>query len=172
MWLQKATGLFKRLNQPLVGFVKHIALWMLAMMMFLTFTDVLLRYVFNSPVPGATELIEFMMGIVITFSVAYTAYKKSHIGVDLVIDRFPKRMRKLVGCCTSFLAFGLFVLICWQTILLIFEDYHSNLTSAVLYLPVFPFTTAVALGLVILCLVLLVEFLSLLGEVVSEWTRS
>ena len=172
MWLRKATSLFTRLNQPLVGFVKHIALWMLAMMMFLTFADVLLRYVFNSPVPGATEMIEFMMGIVVTFSVAYTAYKKSHIGVDLVIDRFPKRTRKLVACCASFLAFGLFALICWQTILLIFEDYHSNLTSAVLYLPVSPFAAAVALGLVILCLVLLAEFLSLLGEVVSEWTRS
>jgi TRAP-type C4-dicarboxylate transport system permease small subunit len=172
MGLRNVTSLFAKLSQPLVEFMKHIALWMLAMMMFLTFADVLLRYVFNSPVPGATELIEFMMGIVVTFSVAYTAYKKSHIGVDLVIDRFPKKTRKLVACCASFLSFGLFALICWQTILLIFEDYHSNLTSAVLYLPVYPFTAAVALGLVILCLVLLVEFLSLLGEVVWEWTRS
>ena len=172
MWFQKVTSHFSRLNSPLVGFVKQIALWMLALMMFLTFVDVLLRYVFNSPVPGATELIEFMMGIVVTFSVAYTAYKKSHIGVDLVIERFPEKTRKLLACCASFLAFGLFVLICWQTILLIFEDYHSHLTSAVLYLPVYPFTAAVALGLIVLCLVLLVEFLSHLGEVVSEWTRS
>lgn len=172
MWFLKVTGHLTKLNAPLIGAVKHIALWILAIMMFLTFVDVLLRYVFNSPVPGATELIEFMMGIVVTFSVAYTAYKKSHIGVDLVIERFPKKTKKLLACCASFIALGLFVLICWQTILLIFEDYHSNLTSAVLYLPVYPFTAAVAFGLVVLCFVLLVEFLSLLGEVVSEWTRS
>jgi TRAP-type C4-dicarboxylate transport system permease small subunit len=141
-------------------------------MMFLTFTDVLLRYVFNSPVPGATELIEFMMGIVVTFSVAYTAYKKSHISVDMVIERFPERAKKMIGCVTSFLTLVLFVLICWQTVFLIFEDYESNLESAVLYLPVYPFTAAVAVGLLILCVVVLGDFISRLGEVVSEWTRS
>lgn len=172
MLLQRVTGFLIKLNRPLVAFVKYVALWILAMMMFLTFTDVLLRYLFNRPVPGGTELIEFMMGITVTFSVAYTAHKRSHVGVDLVIMRLPERTRKLIGCITSFLTFVLFVLICWQTILLIFEDYHSNLESAVLYIPVYPFIATVAVGLVILCLVLLAEFLSLMGEVVSEWTRS
>jgi TRAP-type C4-dicarboxylate transport system permease small subunit len=172
MWLQKVAGFLTKLNRPLVAFVKYVALWILAMMMFLTFTDVFLRYLFNSPVPGATELIEFMMGIVVTFCVAYTAHKKSHIGVDLLLVHLQERTRKLIGCVTSFLALILFVFICWQTILLISEDYHSNLESAVLYIPVYPFTATVAVGFVILCLVLLAEFLGLLGEVVSEWTRS
>jgi TRAP-type C4-dicarboxylate transport system permease small subunit len=172
MWLQKMEGFLTKLNRPLVLFVKYVALWILALMMFLTFTDVLLRYIFNRPVPGGTELIEFMMGIVVTFCVAYTAHKKSHIGVDLVLERLSQRTRRLIGCVTSFLALILFVLICWQTILLIFEDYHSGLESAVLYLPVYPFITTVAVGLVILCLILLAESLNLLGKVVSEWTRS
>jgi TRAP-type C4-dicarboxylate transport system permease small subunit len=140
--------------------------------MFLTFVDVLLRYIFNLPVPGATELIEFMMGIVVTFSVAYTAHKKSHIGVDLVLVHLQERTRRLIGCVTSFLTLILFVLICWQTVLLISEDYHSKLESAVLYIPVYPFIATVAVGFAILCLVLLAEFLSLLGEVVTEWTHS
>jgi len=172
MWLQKGGDLLTNLNRPFVAFVKYVALWMLALMMFLTFTDVLLRYLFNSPVPGATELIEFMMGIVVTFSVAYTAHKKSHIGVDLVIERLPRKARRLIGCIASFLTLILFVPICWQTFLLIFEEYHSNMISAVLYVPIYPFIAMVTVGFVILCLVLLAEFLSLLGEVVLEWTRS
>lgn len=172
MWLQRVSGFLTKLNRPLVVFVKYAALWILAMMMFLTFTDVLLRYIFNSPVPGSAELIEFMMGIVVTFSVAYTAHKKSHISVDLVLVYLKERTRKLIGCVTSFLTLILFVLICWQTFVLITEDYHSKIISAVLYIPVYPFITAVAVGFLTLCLVLLTEFLSLLGEVVSEWTRS
>ena len=39
MWLQKVTGFLTKLNRPLVGFIKNVALWMLAMMMFLTFTS-------------------------------------------------------------------------------------------------------------------------------------
>ena len=172
MWLQRGADLLIKLNGPLVAFVKNVALWILAMMMFLTFIDVLLRYILNSPVPGATELIEFMMGIVVTFSVAYTAHKRAHIGVDLLIERFPRKARRLIGCVTSFLALGLFVLICWQTVILISEDYYSNLESAVLYIPVYPFIATVAVGFVILCLVLLAEFLGLLGKVISEWTHS
>ncbi len=171
MWLQKVAGFLTKLNGPLVAFVKYVAMWILAMMMFLTFVDVLLRK-FNHPVPGATELIEFMMGIVVTFSIAYTAYKKSHIGVDLVLVHLQEKTKRLIGCITSFLTFILFVLICWQTYILIIEDYRSTIISAVLYIPVYPFIATVAVGFSILCLVLLAEFLSLLGEVVTEWTHS
>lgn len=172
MWLQKGGDLLAKLNRPLVVFIKYVALWLLAFMMFLTFADVLLRYVFNRPVPGATEIIEFMMGIVVTFSVAYTAHKKAHIGVDLVVERLPVKTRRVISCITNFLTLILFVLISWQTYLLIFEEYESKIVSAVLYIPVYPFIATVAVGLVILCLILIAEFLSLLGEVVSEWTRS
>lgn len=172
MWLQTLTGLLMRLNRPFVAFIKYVALWVLALMMFLTFTDVLFRYLFNSPIPGGWELIEFMMAIVVTFCLAYTAHERSHVGVDLLLARFSERIKKLFGCITSFFTLILFVLICWQTVLLIFEDYHSHLTSSVLYIPVYPFIATVAVGLLILCLVLLAEFLSLVGEVISEWTRS
>ena len=171
MWLETVTGFLTKLNRPFVAFVKYVALWVLAGMMFLTFTDVLLRYLFNSPVPGGDELIEFMMAIVVTFCLAYTAHERSHVGVDLLITRLSKKTRKLIGCITSFLTLGLFILICWQTIILISEDYYSHLESAVLYIPVYPFIATVAAGLAILCLILLTEFLSLVGEVVSEWTR-
>lgn len=172
MWLHTGTNLIIRANRPLVAFLKYIALWTLALMMFLTFVDVLLRYAFNSPIPGATEIIQFMMGIVITFSVVYTAHEKAHIGVDLVIDHFPDRAKTYIGCITSLLALILFVFITWQTIVFISDEYHSRLTSAVLYIPVFPFIAISAVGFVILCLVLLSDFLSLLLEVVTKWTRS
>jgi TRAP-type C4-dicarboxylate transport system permease small subunit len=172
MWLERVTGFLTKLNRPFVAFVKYVALWVLAGMMFLTFTDVLLRYLFNRPVPGGDELIEFMMAIVVTFCLAYTAHERSHVGVDLLITRFSKKTRKLIGCITSFLTLGLFILICWQTIKLIGEDYSSHLESGVLYIPVYPFIATVAAGLAILCLILLTEFLSLVGEVVSEWIRS
>jgi len=171
MVLQKGMDLLIRINRPLVVLLKYIALWTLALMMFLTFVDVLGRYVFNSPFPGANELIQFMMGIVVTFSVVYTAHQKSHIGVDLVINRFQVRTRKLIGCITSFLSFCIFIFITWQAIVSISDEFHSNLTSATLYIPVYPFIAVAAFGFVILCLVLLADFLGLFSEVIAKWTR-
>jgi len=172
MRLQKVADFMTKLNRPLVVFIKYVALWILAMMMFLTFADVLLRKLFNSPISGGAELIEFMMGIVVTFSVAYAAHKKAHIGVDLVISRFKDRTRAVIRSITSFLTLIFFICIAWQNFIYISDEYHSNLTSAVLYIPVYPFVTIVAVGFLILCLILLAEFFSLLGEVVSGWTRS
>ena len=172
MWLKKWIDLLNRVNKPLITLIKHVALWILAGMMFLTFVDVLLRYVFNSPVPGDWELIEFMMGIVVTFSVVYCAYKKSHISVDLVIVNFPDRTRKLIDCITSLITLLLFILITWQAFLYMADEYGSRLTSPVLYIPVYPFIATSAVAFVVLCLVLLVEFLSNLLEVAAEWTRS
>ena len=172
MWLQKVTDFLSKLNRPLVAFIKYVSLWILAMMMFLTFVDVLLRKLFNSPISGSSELIEFMMGIVVTFSVAYTAHKGSHIGVDLIVTRFQERTRRLISVITGFLTLLFFLFIAWQGFLFIADEYHSNLTSPVLYIPEYPFVAAVAIGFLILCLVLLAEFLSILGEALSQWTRS
>jgi TRAP-type C4-dicarboxylate transport system permease small subunit len=172
MGLKKGIDLLNRLNRPLMAIVKHIALWILAGMMFLTFVDVLFRYVFNSPILGAPELIEFMMAIFVTFSVVYCAYKKSHINVDLVIVNFPVRVRKWLECITSFITLILFILIAWQAFMYLADEYGSGLTSPVLYIPVYPFIAAVAAGFVVICLVLLSEFLSNLSEVAAEWTRS
>ena len=172
MGLQKGIDLLNRLNRPLITFIKYIALWILAGMMFLTFVDVLLRYVLNSPVPGTWELIEFMMGIVVTFSVVYCAHEKAHISVDLVIANFQDKTRKLIGCVTSLITLLLFILITWQAFLYMADEYGSRLTSPVLYIPVYPFIATSAVAFVVLCLVLLVEFLSNLLEVAAEWTRS
>lgn len=172
MVLKKAIDFLNRLNRLLIFFVKHIALWILAGMMFLTFVDVLSRYFFNSPVLGAPELIEFMMAIVVTFSVVYCAYKKSHINVDLIIVSLPDRVRTWLDCITSFMTLILFILIAWQAFILIADEYSSRLTSPVLYIPVYPFIAAVAVGFVVICLVLLSEFLSNLLEVAAKWNRS
>ena len=172
MWLKKGIYLLNRLNRPIIAITKQIALWFLAGMMFLTFVDVLLRKSLNSPVPGAAELIEFMMGIVVTFSVVYCAHKKAHISVDLIIVKFPDKTRKWLACITSFMTLILFILIAWQAFIYIADEYSSRLTSAVLYIPVYPFIATVAVGFVVLCLVLLAEFLSNLAEVATEWTRS
>ena len=171
MWLQKGADFLIRCVRPSVSILKYIALWTLAAMMLLTFADVLLRYLFNSPIPGAAELIQFMMGIVVTFCVVYTAHKKSHVSVDLVVEHFPKKLKRIIGCACNLLTFAFFVLIAWQAFVYVVDEFHTDLTSPVLYIPVYPFIAISAVGFVALCLVLLENFLRDISEVVTEWTH-
>ena len=158
---------FEKFIHPLSNLLLIIASCTLAAMMFLTAADVALRYIFNSPIPGALEIVEYMMGILIPFALVYTARHRAHIGVDLLIEHLSKRVRKIISAVTVFMTFILFVLITWQGYNYIIEHYDSKLTSAVLYIPVWPFIILFTIGMAALTLILFAEFIGSLSEVGS-----
>jgi TRAP-type C4-dicarboxylate transport system permease small subunit len=159
--LTKVTGLVARI-------LLLIGASILSVMMFLTMADVVLRYVFGSPVSGAYEMTQYMMAIVIPFGIVYCAHEKGHVSVDVLFDLLPKRIQGVFSCITSLIVIVLFILIAWQNVLFVHETYESGLTSAVLYIPSYPFVGTIALGFVVLCLVLLADFLNILLETVSK----
>ncbi len=165
MSVQTNGNILSRANGSMVGFLNFFATWALAAMMFLTFIDVLLRYFFNSPIQGAGEIIEFLMAIVIPFSIVYCAQQKSHIAVDFIIESFPGPVQKVLGTFSNLLMLVLFVPIAWQSFIYVVDEFESNLTSPVLYIPVYPFVGMVAFAFLILTLILVEQFISSLLEV-------
>jgi TRAP-type C4-dicarboxylate transport system permease small subunit len=153
---------------PVVNGLKAIGMIMLAAMMFLTATDVMLRYIFNSPLRGGYEVIEYLMAIVVPFGIAFCGHQGGHVAVDLLVIRLSKRAQAIIGSVTAFLSLGLLILITWQNLVYIKEQYESNLTSAVLLIPVYPFVGVVAIGSAVFSLVLLIDFLNFLSEAVKK----
>ena len=156
----------------MVNVLKSIAMGMLAIMMFLTLTDVLLRKFINRPITGAYELIEFMMAILVPFSVLYCAHQKAHINVDIIVGRLSEGSQRLIACVTYLITFIFFLLMTWQMFRYISDEFQSKLTSSVLLIPVYPFIATFAVGFAVLCLVLLVDYLYILSEVLLKWTRA
>lgn len=150
---------FDRWYSTVIIVLLAIGTTVLAVMMFFIMTDVLLRYIFKSPILGSYEIVEYMMALLIPFGVVYCAHKKGHVAVDILFDRFPKRFQGILNVITSLAVLVFFVLIAWQNILFIEESYAQKITSGVLYIPAYPFVTALAVGFVALCLVLLMDFL-------------
>lgn len=165
-------NLFNKLNRYFVLVLKHMAIWILTGMMLLTATDVCLRYLFNSPITGSFELVEFMMALIIPFSIVFCASEKSHVHVDIVLEHFSKKVRAFFTFMSNILSFVLFTLIAWQACIYIIEEYDSKLTSAVLYIPVYPFIGALALAFIILSLLLLAELINYLAFTVFKWNQS
>ena len=126
----------------------------LAMMMFLTAADVVMRYIFKLPIAGAFELTEYMMAFIVPFAVAYCAEQKGHVAVDLFFKKLPKFIQKFLGYFISILTLLFSALITWQNILYIGETYKDHLTSSVLLIPTYPFIAPVALGIGIYTLII------------------
>ncbi len=152
--------LVKRLTQFLI----IIGASMLALMMFLTAVDVGLRYAFNRPLSGAFELVEYMMAIMVPFSIAYCAQQKGHVAVDLVMERFPKKVGKGADIVTTFITLIFSLIISWQNVLYFFEVKASGLTSSVLLIPAYPFIAPTAIAFATLALILVVHLIELFTE--------
>ncbi|MBU2962431.1 TRAP transporter small permease [Citreicella sp. C3M06] len=62
---------------------------LLMALMALTVVDVIGRYLFNSPLIGATELTELLLAAVIFLGLPAVALAEEHVSVDLLTDRMP-----------------------------------------------------------------------------------
>ncbi|NJM28169.1 MAG: TRAP transporter small permease subunit, partial [Pseudanabaena sp. RU_4_16] len=63
-------------------------------MMFVS-AEVLMRYGFNSPIPGHLELSELLMPIIVFLALSYTQATHGHVGMDFLLDALalPERWR-------------------------------------------------------------------------------
>ena len=127
----------------------YAATGVLGLMMLLTVTDVFLRWVFNSPITGTTEITEFMMVIVVFPALAYCALSRRHIQVDLLVSHLPPRVQIIIDVLTLLIALGIYVIITWQTFL---ESMDVRTTTALLNLSQAPFYWVLSISLTLFCL--------------------
>jgi len=137
-------------------------------MMFLTAFDVVMRYVFNQPVRGAMEVVEYLMAIVVSFSIAWCAHEKAHVSVDLFMTRFSVKIQATVHIFTSFAAMLFVLFMTWHNIRHVTDVYASKVTSAVLGIPIYPFMAMLSLGLAGFSLILLKHMLDSAWEVFKQ----
>lgn len=154
---------FEKMLVSLVALLAAVASTVLAIMMFLMAADVIGRYIFNAPIPGALELIEFAMAIIVPLAILHCAAQRSHVVVDLVVDRFPRIWRLIVDTLTSILCAVFAGIVCWRNILNVIDTYSSKMTSAVLKLPSFPFGIPLAAGMGLFALILLAHLMTTRG---------
>ena len=157
-------GIVKKITQVLMA----ISAAVLALLMFLTALDVGLRYVFNRPLAGAFELVEYMMAILIPLSIVYCAYQKEHVSVDLFFGKFSKKVQAAVDILTTSITLIFVLIIAWQNVLYFFEVQASNLTSAVLLIPAYPFVAPIAIGFGVFALILVLHLFKILSKVGNQ----
>lgn len=154
----KSTGVEKAM-QMMAKVLSAVAGTSLAAMMFLMAADVLCRYVLNAPIPGTLELVEYMMAITIPLSIACCTAQRSHVSVEMIVERLPTALQFVISLVVTGLMLVFLVVISRQSFVNIIDSYQSNITSAVLHIPAYPFTVPVALGMSCYALFLLLQLI-------------
>lgn len=96
-------------------FLNGIGVVMLMVMMLLVTLDVVMRFVFRTPIEGVYEAVELMMAVVYCYGIAYTQRQKKHISVRLFMEIIPPGAVRVVKLITAVLCFVLCILITWQS---------------------------------------------------------
>jgi TRAP-type C4-dicarboxylate transport system permease small subunit len=153
-------------------FLNHVLAWVagafLAGIVVLTCANIFLRIIWK-PVMGTVELIGYAGAIVTGFALGYTHIKGGHIAVDLLVQRFSKRTRKILGSLNSFICTIFFAMVSLQIAKYATTLLKTGEVTETLRIIYYPFTYGVALGCALLALVCLTNFLmSVLGKEEAE----
>ncbi|MBA5777202.1 TRAP transporter small permease [Stappia sp. F7233] len=103
-----------RIGGLFLGGLRIIAALLLLVMMAVTFVDVIGRYVFSSPLPGAFELTEVLLGLIIFVGLPLVTLRQEHVTVDLLTSRAPNVLRRLLLRLAQALTAGVLAMLAWR----------------------------------------------------------
>jgi TRAP-type C4-dicarboxylate transport system permease small subunit len=108
---------------------------------------------------GAYETVGFLGAIVIAFALGYTQKRKDHIVVDILTEKFPKRVNRVLDGINYFITTIFFAIVSWQVFAWGMKISKSGEVSETLKIVFHPFVYSVSLGFAVFSLTLILDFL-------------
>jgi TRAP-type C4-dicarboxylate transport system permease small subunit len=139
----------------------------LAVIMVLTFCDVIGRYVFDAPIVGTVEVTELLMGMMVYLGVGLTTHARGHIRVDIVIDRLPPRVQGFLDVLTLAASIALVSAMCWHLWLKAGVTVEKNDLTQIWEWPVWPAAYVMAAASLLMVTSLVLQ----LGQAMRDLAR-
>lgn len=93
--------------------ILNVLIIILFMVMFgVTTLNVIMRYVFNSPLSFAVELGRYTFAAIVYLGSIFVMRDDGHIGLDIIVDMMPEKVRKVVKAITRVLVLAYLALFC------------------------------------------------------------
>ena len=122
---------------------------------------------FDWPVPGALELTESTMVLIVFGALAYTQKKRGHIRVEILHGFMSPRIQSLMDAITHFLALVFFVLVFWYSIgELTYSWELQEATMGTIRFPLYPARTLLSIGVALLIVQLALDVIMDVGRMV------
>jgi TRAP-type transport system small permease protein len=135
-----------RVFQAASAAASAVAVAALAALAAVTVIDVGGRYIFNKPLLGAIELMEFLMVFLSFGGLALAELRNSHITVDFFVGALPARVRALLEAAGALLGVMFWGFVAWRAAVHAGRIREAGEVSANLLLSTWPFYLAVTVG--------------------------
>jgi TRAP-type C4-dicarboxylate transport system permease small subunit len=108
---------------------------------------------------GAYETVGFLGALVIAFALGYTQKRKDHIVVDILTEKFPKRVNRVLDGINYFITTIFFAIVSWQIFVWGMKIAKSGEVSETLKIVFHPFIYSVSFGFAVFSLTLIIDFI-------------
>lgn len=141
-------------------------------MMWITFIDVIGRYVFNHPLQGAYEITELSLAVLVFGGLPLVTARREHVATplfDSLLRGFGRRLKELAVDLTGIVACSV---LAWRLWLQAGQTASLHAESQVLHLPTAPFVYFMAICSAISTVVLLIRLGNGLRHLFDDESRT
>lgn len=135
-------------------------------MMALVTINVILRYFWKS-VGGTYDYVQLITAVCVGAAIAYTAYERGNIEIELLMERFSERVQSIVASVIMLIVLGFFAIATWQVLTLAHDMNVKGETTMTAYIPFHPFLYLIAVGLGLTMVVMLAQLVRLIAKAVK-----
>ena len=141
----------------------------LLIMLVVTVADVIMSRIFNSPFPGATEVITSVMPISVFAFLLSTQLKSRHINIDMVINRLGPKAGTLLKMAGQGIGIFLFGLLTKLTVPMAIYSYKiTEHTGGGVAVPMYPAKIMIPIATGLLTIQLVLELMKSLRVLLSR----
>ncbi|HAR95774.1 MAG TPA: TRAP transporter small permease [Deltaproteobacteria bacterium] len=149
-----------RLNKILNQILLFLAGIAVLSLMGLATVNVVLR-IFHMPYGGTYEIVSFLGAVTIALALGYTQRAKNNIIVEILSERFPPTIRRLVDIISSLMMTAFFVIVAWQLFSWGLKITQAGEVSETLRIAFYPYVYCVAVGFAALAFTTFIDLLQL-----------
>ena len=133
--------------------------------------DIILRSTTESmAVRGTYELTEMTMIIIIFLGMAVTQMEKEHIHVEMLVEKFPFRLKSYISAIVSVFTTGLAFITFYACVQQALSNAASGISTAVLFIPLYPFAWIMATGMAVLTAILVLDTIDAFIQAITKKT--
>ncbi len=153
-------GLLDKISRRISDIFLWVAGAFMIAMILMTCANIIFRLL-GTPIKGTFELMGYFGAVATAFALGHTQIKKSHIAVDILVNRFSTGIRRILNGINHMICFLFFGIAGWQVARWAATLRETGEVTETLRIIYYPFTYGVAIGCFLIALVLLVDFLKL-----------
>jgi TRAP-type C4-dicarboxylate transport system permease small subunit len=129
--------------------------------MFISVGNILLRAIFNSPILGTMEIVQYVMLLVVSLALADNELADGNVMVSFILEKMKPKAANILSIITTIVGIALIGFVTYNQYTMILAKYANNAATSVMMWPHWVLVLILTVGFFTLTLALILKLIKL-----------